>query len=59
MERLRFVADNRTARRRLVSEKMASMDAEVFPLIAGAFAGRETIPDQLLDTGLLERIRAA
>jgi hypothetical protein len=58
MERPRFVADrisvtqaedadNRTARRMLVGEKMASMDAEVYPLIAGAFAGPETIPDEL------------
>ena len=70
MARLRFVADlisvthaedadNRRARRMLVGEKMASMDAEVFPLIAGAFAGPETIPQELLDVGLLERIRAA
>jgi 2-polyprenyl-6-methoxyphenol hydroxylase-like FAD-dependent oxidoreductase len=70
MERLRFVADlvsvtqaedadNRKARRILVGEKMASMDAEVYPLIAGAFAGPETIPDELCNPGLLERIRAA
>jgi 2-polyprenyl-6-methoxyphenol hydroxylase-like FAD-dependent oxidoreductase len=70
MERLRFVADlvsvthsedadNRRARRQLVAEKMNSMDAEVYPLIAGAFAGPDTIPQELLDPGLLERIRAA
>lgn len=70
MERLRFVADlmsvthtedadNRRARRLLVGEKMAAMDAEVFPLIAGVFAGPETIPHELLEPALLERIRAA
>ena len=70
MERLRFVADvisvthaedddNRRARRLLVGEKMAAMDAEVFPLIAGAFAGPETIPQELLDPTILERISAA
>jgi 2-polyprenyl-6-methoxyphenol hydroxylase-like FAD-dependent oxidoreductase len=70
MERLRFVADlvsvthsedadNRGVRRQLVAEKMNSMDAEVYPLIAGAFAGPDIIPRELLDPGLLERIRAA
>jgi 2-polyprenyl-6-methoxyphenol hydroxylase-like FAD-dependent oxidoreductase len=70
MERLRFVADlvsvtqaedadNRRARRMLVGERMASMDDEIFPLIAGAFAGPETIPQELLDGRLLDRIRAA
>jgi 2-polyprenyl-6-methoxyphenol hydroxylase-like FAD-dependent oxidoreductase len=70
MERLRFVADvvavtqaedadNRSARRAFVTEKMASMSEDVFPLLVGAFAGPETIPAELLDPGLLDRIRAA
>jgi 2-polyprenyl-6-methoxyphenol hydroxylase-like FAD-dependent oxidoreductase len=70
MERLRFVADvlsvtqaedadNRTARRAFALEKMATMDPEFFPVIVGAFAGPETIPDALIDPGLLDRIRAA
>jgi 2-polyprenyl-6-methoxyphenol hydroxylase-like FAD-dependent oxidoreductase len=52
-------ADNRDARRGYVGERMDTMDAEVFPLIVGIFAGPETIPEELLDPGLLERIRAA
>ena len=70
MERLRFVADlisvaeaedadNRTARRRMVGEKMAAMDEEVMVPLIGAFAGPETIPQERLDPGLLERIRNA
>ena len=59
MARLRFAADviaatqaedadNRDARRRYVNERMANMDAAVFPLILGMFAGPETIGDELL-----------
>ena len=70
MRRLRFVADliavtnvepadNRAARRAYVSSRMATMDPEVFPLLLGAFAGPETIPDVLVDDGLLDRVRAA
>jgi len=70
MARLRFAADmmaatqaedadNRDARRRYVGERMDSMDAAVFPLIVGMFAGPETIGEELLDPGLLDRIRAA
>ena len=70
MARLRFAADlmaatqaedadNRDARRRYVNERMANMDAAVFPLILGMFAGPETIGDELLDPGLLDNIRAA
>jgi 2-polyprenyl-6-methoxyphenol hydroxylase-like FAD-dependent oxidoreductase len=69
MERLRFIADvlavtqaedaeNTAARRAFVAEKMAAGDPEISPLI-GAFAGPETIPDELVDPGLLDRIRAA
>ncbi len=70
MERLRLVADvlsvvqgedadNRPARRAFLGEKMGTMDPEVFPLLIGAFTGPETIPAELVDPGLLDRIRAA
>jgi hypothetical protein len=38
---------------------MAAMDAAFFPLVLGLFAGPETIPDDLVDWGWLDRIRAA
>jgi 2-polyprenyl-6-methoxyphenol hydroxylase-like FAD-dependent oxidoreductase len=70
MERLRFIADviavaqaedadNRSARRAMFAEKMAAMDPEIFPLLLGAFAGPETVPEELLDPGILERLRGA
>ena len=70
MERLRFVADvmaitdaedaeNRSARRAFTREKVAAMDPEVFRLILGIFAGPETIPAELIQPSLLDRIRAA
>jgi 2-polyprenyl-6-methoxyphenol hydroxylase-like FAD-dependent oxidoreductase len=70
MARLRFAADvmaatqaedadNRDARRRYFNDRMASMDAPVFPLILGMFAGPETIDDELIDPGLLDDIRTA
>jgi menaquinone-9 beta-reductase len=70
MERLRFIADvlaitqaedadNRSARRAMIGEKMASMDPEIFPLMLGAFAGPENIPSEALDPGILERLRSA
>jgi menaquinone-9 beta-reductase len=52
-------ADNRMARRAFIGEKMASMDAEVFPLLVGFMTGPETVPDGLVDPGILERIRSA
>ena len=52
-------ADNRMARRAFVGEKFASMDAEVFPLMAGFMTGPETVPDQLVHPGILDRIRNA
>ena len=52
-------ADNRDARRGCVGERMGDMDAEVFPLIVGMFAGPETIPEELVDEAILDRIRAA
>jgi 2-polyprenyl-6-methoxyphenol hydroxylase-like FAD-dependent oxidoreductase len=70
MEQLRFIADvlsvtqaedadNTSARRAFVAEKMAAMEPEIFGLLAGAFSGPENVPDELLDPTLLDRIRAA
>jgi 2-polyprenyl-6-methoxyphenol hydroxylase-like FAD-dependent oxidoreductase len=70
MERVRFIADvlavaqaedadNRSARRAMLAEKMAAMDPEIFPLLISAFAGPETIPQEALDPGILERLRGA
>jgi 2-polyprenyl-6-methoxyphenol hydroxylase-like FAD-dependent oxidoreductase len=70
MARLRFAADliaathaedadNRTARRRYVSERMARMEAPIFPVIVSMFAGPETVGDELLDPQLLADVRAA
>ena len=52
-------ADNRMARRAFVGEKMATMDAEVFPLMVGFMTGPETVPDQLVHPEILDRIRNA
>lgn len=71
MERLRLIADvlavvhvedgatNRDARRAWFGERIATMDPELFPLVVGAFAGPETVPDELVDRSILDRIRAA
>jgi 2-polyprenyl-6-methoxyphenol hydroxylase-like FAD-dependent oxidoreductase len=52
-------ADNRIARRAFLGEKMAVMDADVFPLLVGFMTGPETIPDQLVHPQILDRIRNA
>ena len=52
-------ADNRSARRTMLADKMATMDPEIVPLLLGAFAGPETIPREALDPGILERLRGA
>jgi 2-polyprenyl-6-methoxyphenol hydroxylase-like FAD-dependent oxidoreductase len=52
-------ADNRDARRDFVNDRMARMEAPVFPLLASLFAGPEMVGDELLDPGLLEDIRTA
>jgi menaquinone-9 beta-reductase len=52
-------ADNRAARRAFVGDKMAAMDPEIFTVLVGAFAGPETVPADLINPDLLERIRAA
>ena len=70
MERLRLIADvmavtqcedadNRGPRRAFLSNGMDTMDPAVFPLMVGLFAGPETIPDELVDTVILDRIRGA
>ena len=70
MRRLRLIADivsvtyaedasNRMARRAFLGEKMASMDADVFPLLVAFITGPETVPDQLVDSRILDRIREA
>ena len=43
----------------MFGEKMATMDHEVFPVLLAAFVGPETIPQELINPGLLERIRRA
>src|SRR5215471_5612489 len=52
-------ADNRMARARFLAEKMASMDPDVFPLVAGFVTGPETVPGDLVNPEILDRIRNA
>jgi menaquinone-9 beta-reductase len=52
-------ADNRDARRRYMNARMGTMEAPIFPVILGLFAGPETVGDELLDPSLLDDIRAA
>ncbi len=52
-------ADNRMARRTFVGDRMASMDAEVFPLLVGFITGPDTVPGQLVRQGVLDQIRNA
>jgi 2-polyprenyl-6-methoxyphenol hydroxylase-like FAD-dependent oxidoreductase len=70
MERLRLAADvvsvaqaedadNRAARRALFTNAMATMDPEIFTITASLFGGPETIPDELVDERVLDRIRSA
>lgn len=70
MERLRLIADviavtqaedadNRSARRAFLGDVMASLDPTIFGLVIGGFADPETVPDEAVDFGLLDRIRAA
>ncbi len=70
MRRLRLIADaigviqvedagNRKARRAFFGEKMAAMDPAYFPLLIGGFAGPETIPAEVVDESVLDRIREA
>jgi 2-polyprenyl-6-methoxyphenol hydroxylase-like FAD-dependent oxidoreductase len=69
MERLRLIADifsaqsedspNRAARRAYVRERLSNLDPEWFPLLAGAFSGPETIPDECVRPELLDQVRSA
>jgi 2-polyprenyl-6-methoxyphenol hydroxylase-like FAD-dependent oxidoreductase len=70
MERLRFAADvlavaqaedadNRLARRELAGRLLSDADPHLFPVLVGAFAGPETVPAELVDQRLIDRIRAA
>jgi 2-polyprenyl-6-methoxyphenol hydroxylase-like FAD-dependent oxidoreductase len=52
-------ADNRMARRAFMTEKISSMDAGILPLAIGPFSGPETVPDYLVRTEILDRIRHA
>lgn len=52
-------ADNRAARRAFAGQKVADLDPDFFPPVAGAFTGPETIPAELVDEGVLDRIRGA
>ena len=70
MRRLRLIGDvvaaatvesdeNRSTRRRHFAQAMATMDAEISPLVLGMFAGPETIPAHLANEAVLQRIRSA
>jgi menaquinone-9 beta-reductase len=52
-------ADNRMARRNFVGDRMASMDAEIFPVLVGFITGPETVPGDLVQPGVLDLIRNA
>jgi 2-polyprenyl-6-methoxyphenol hydroxylase-like FAD-dependent oxidoreductase len=52
-------ADNRPARRSWVGERLAALDPDVFQLFAGILAGPETVPTELVDPVILDRIRGA
>lgn len=69
MRRLRLIGDliaaatveaggNRSTRRRHFAHAMATMDADIFPLVLGMFAGPETIPAHLVNEAALRRFRA-
>jgi menaquinone-9 beta-reductase len=70
MRKLRLIADvvsvtfaedagNRMARRSFVGDRMASMDAEIFPLLVGFITGPDSVPGPLVRPGLLDQIRNA
>jgi 2-polyprenyl-6-methoxyphenol hydroxylase-like FAD-dependent oxidoreductase len=52
-------ADNRGARRAFLNDRLAAMDPGVFPVLLAAFTGPETVPAEVIDESLLDRIRAA
>jgi 2-polyprenyl-6-methoxyphenol hydroxylase-like FAD-dependent oxidoreductase len=50
-------ADNRTARREVFVEAIGDPAGTLFPLMVGAFAGPEQVPDELVDEGWPDRLR--
>ena len=72
MRRLRLIGDliaaatveagkagqSRSIRRKRFANAMATMDADIFPLVLGMFAGPQTIPANLVNEAVLQRIRA-
>ena len=52
-------ADNRVARRAWLAAAADAMAPDVFPLVVGGFAGPETVPADLVDDSILDRIRSA
>ncbi len=52
-------AANRAARRKLLGDAMATFDPAIFPVMLAMFTGPETIPAELVDEGVLDRIRSA
>ena len=52
-------ADNRMDRMAFLGEKIASTDPDVFPLVIGFITGPETVPDELVNPEILNRIRNA
>lgn len=69
MQRLRLMAGvssvqiedagNRPARSALVRQMLGEMDPGLVPLLLGQFSGPETVPDELLGSDILDRIRHA
>jgi 2-polyprenyl-6-methoxyphenol hydroxylase-like FAD-dependent oxidoreductase len=52
-------ADNRRERRLFLAQKMGAMDPDIFPLVVGFMTGPETVPSQLVNPQILDRIRRA
>lgn len=69
MQRLRLMAGvssvqiedagNRPARSALVRQMLGEMDPGLVPLLLGQFSGPETVPEELLGSDILDRIRQA
>ena len=52
-------APNRAARRAVYGQAMDTMDPDIFPVMVAAFAGPETVPDELVNPAIVDRIRNA
>lgn len=70
MTRLRLIADlvnvasveaapNRRARRGLFAAAMEAMDPQIFGLMMGMFVGPEAVPAHIVNSSVLDRLRAA